>query len=142
MSRGSYNKKKGRWYMRIFCHFLEIAILNAYIIYTRVCAKENAKPMDRYSFHLQLARELIAPLRKHNNNPTTPPNTRKKRKSEFCLEQLLKKVKQLHLSKKSYQPRHNLDVQYAIQKENKGLTALSNAKLMMRVYIRNASIVM
>lgn len=61
-----------RWYVRIFTHFLEIAILRSYIIYKTQCEKQNKNPISRYEFHEELANNLVENYRKQKHIPTSP----------------------------------------------------------------------
>lgn len=83
--------RNSRWYIRIFTHFLEIAILNAYVLYSQTCVKSHITPLSRYEFHLQLARELVQPWRKANKIALTPAKS-SKRKPEVSLAKLLAEV--------------------------------------------------
>ena len=61
-----------RWYIRIFTHFLEVSILNAYVIYKKQCERRKCIPMTRYSFHEQLAKDLVEDNRNKRNILFTP----------------------------------------------------------------------
>ena len=70
--------KNCRWYIRIFTHFLEIAILNSYIIYKKHCERKKSIPMSRYSFHEQLAKDLVEDSRNAKNIFQTPKKANNK----------------------------------------------------------------
>ena len=61
-----------RWYIKIFFHFLEIAVLNSYVIYKKVCEENRHKSiMSQLEFRKGVIRQLISELRTQNNVPST-----------------------------------------------------------------------
>jgi hypothetical protein len=69
----SFLHKSKRWQIRIFCHFIEIVVSNAYILYCNVFEKANQKPtLDRYAFRLEIIRGLIENHRNQKYLPSFP----------------------------------------------------------------------
>lgn len=60
----SYNRKSKRWWVRLFFHFIDTAVVNAYVLYLH-CYKLNMhppmkyKPMKQLTFRCQLIDELV-----------------------------------------------------------------------------------
>lgn len=75
-----------RWYMKIFFHFLEIAVINSYIIYTKICQDKDKKPMSHLLFRKEIIRELVYDLRESLKVPSTEKKKSNKRKSEEVLK--------------------------------------------------------
>jgi len=59
-----YDKKSKRWWMRLFFHLVDIAVVNSYILY-RHCSRHHwhpplkYKPYDQLSFRTQLIDQLV-----------------------------------------------------------------------------------
>lgn len=47
-----------KWYFRIFYHLIDLAVINAWLLYKRVCLVKNAKPVNQKQFRVELARSL------------------------------------------------------------------------------------
>lgn len=77
--------KNCRWYIRIFTHFLELAILNSYVIYTKQCKRKHHIPMSRYCFHEYLAKELVKSYRDKNNIASTPKKEKGKTQAKIFI---------------------------------------------------------
>jgi len=76
-------------YIRIFTHFLEIAILNSYAIYSRQCKKNRISPISRTEFHYKIAKDLLKEWRLIKNISDTPRKLRGNNKVFYSPEELL-----------------------------------------------------
>jgi len=61
-----------RWYVKVFFHFLEVGIINSYVLYKQVIEKENKKPMTHLEYRQCIIRELVKDARELDNIPQTP----------------------------------------------------------------------
>lgn len=61
----------GRWYMRMFLHFVEIAVLNAYILHKELALQRQEKPLRKH-FGEILCKELAAIGRRESSTSMTP----------------------------------------------------------------------
>jgi len=52
-----------RWYVKTFFHFLEIAVINTYILCVTTCEKGNKKSLNHLNFRKDVARDLREELR-------------------------------------------------------------------------------
>jgi len=55
--------KSNRWYVKIFFHFIEISMINSYILYQKTCEKANISPISHLDFRKEVARSLVEDLR-------------------------------------------------------------------------------
>jgi len=61
---------------KICVHFLDIAFINSYTIYCKVC-KKRQKPMNRLEFRQTLIRNFVSERRNELNIPTTEKKVKK-----------------------------------------------------------------
>ena len=59
-----------RWYIKIFYHFLDIAIINSHILYQETYRKAGKKSLDQLEFRMEVIRELMQDLRLALSIPT------------------------------------------------------------------------
>ena len=52
-----------RWYIKIFYHLLDIAVINSYILYQKTMLKAQKKPLSHIEYRKEVARGLMRPLR-------------------------------------------------------------------------------
>lgn len=71
---GYYNvlHKTKKWYRTFFFHFVDIAVVNAFILHQDLVNTKNQKPMSQKAFRETLILEL-AGLATKKNVPDTPP---------------------------------------------------------------------
>lgn len=51
-------RKTRKWYRALFYHFIDIAVLNAFIIHQRIAVARNQKPITQREFSEALVLEL------------------------------------------------------------------------------------
>ncbi len=59
LGTNSVNRKTKKWYITVFQHFLDIAVLNSYIIHKELCASQQQKHMSRQDFQEELSAQLL-----------------------------------------------------------------------------------
>jgi len=62
-SNYNLNLKSYRWYLKIFFHFIEIAMVNSFVLYSKSCERDNVTPMSHMKFRMEIIRELVQGLR-------------------------------------------------------------------------------
>ena len=103
--------KNCRWYIRIFTHFLEIAILNSYVIYSRQCKKNRSSPISRNEFHYKIAKDLLKEWRLIKNITDTPKKLRgNNNKIFYSPEELLKNKSNAECEFKSLDSKVNCSI--------------------------------
>ena len=103
--------KNCRWYIRIFTHFLEIAILNSYVIYSRQCKKNRISPISRNEFHYKIAKDLLKEWRLIKNITDTPKKLRgNNNKIFYSPEELLKNKSNAECEFKSLDSKVNCSI--------------------------------
>lgn len=78
----SIQLRSHRWYMKILFHFIEIAIINSYIIYQNVCKLANKSFMNHLLYRKAIIRDLVKPMRESLGISITKKKSNNKRKSE------------------------------------------------------------
>ena len=79
-SNYSIQLRSHRWYIKTFFHFLEIALINSYIIYTRVCQKKNVgKILSHLDFRKEIIRKLVGGIRSQKQIESTNKKVVKKK---------------------------------------------------------------
>ena len=63
--------KSRRWYIKIFFHFLEISIINSYIIYKKIYIDANSKYLSHLEYRKEIIRDLIRETRDIKQIPST-----------------------------------------------------------------------
>lgn len=77
-----------RWYLKILFHLIDIALINAHIIYTETYRRSNEKALDQIEFRKEVVRDLVSRLRLKLNIPFTEKKAPKKRRSGEVFPQL------------------------------------------------------
>ena len=78
------NIRSKRWYVKVFFHFLEIAIVNSYTIYKSICESQSAKIMSHLEFRKEIIRELVSDVRQDKEIPSTPKKINRFRSGSLC----------------------------------------------------------
>lgn len=66
-------RKTRKWYKTLFYHFLDIAIVNAFILHKSLCQEKGEKPISQKVFRETLAMELAEVGRKARKVKVTTP---------------------------------------------------------------------
>ena len=75
MSYYSFLHKSIKWWRKVFFWILEVATVNAYIIYKELALKRGDRPMSHVAFRRQLISSLSEPIRS-SVNPRARPGPR------------------------------------------------------------------
>jgi len=71
-SNYSIQLRSHRWYIKVFFHFLEVSILNSYVIYTKVCQTHNfKKTLSHLEYRKRLIRSLVSKIRAEKHIEST-----------------------------------------------------------------------
>ena len=62
MSYYSFLHKSVKWWRKVFFWILEVAVVNAYIIYKELALKQGDKPLSHIAFRRQLIASLSEPI--------------------------------------------------------------------------------
>ena len=63
MSYYCFLHKSVKWWCKVFFWILEVAVVNAYIIYKELALKRGVKPMSHLAFRRRLIASLSEPIR-------------------------------------------------------------------------------
>ena len=58
IGRHKIKMRSKKWYFRLFYHLVDVAIVNAWLLYKRVCLEKNIKPVNQKSFRIEVAQTL------------------------------------------------------------------------------------
>ena len=81
----SIQLRSKRWYIKIFYHFLDIAIINSHILYQETYRKAGKKSLDQLEFRMEVIRELMQDLRLALSIPTTKKKSQLKKKKPYLI---------------------------------------------------------
>ena len=79
----SFLHKSVKWWRKVFFRCVEVAVINAYIVYKEQAQSIDVRPMCHLAFQRQLIEHLSEPLRS-----TAPPGPRRGPRVRQSLEQL------------------------------------------------------
>ena len=74
--------KSRRWYLKIFYQFLEIAMINSYVIYQKVYEKVNKPTLSHLKYRFEVIRGLINEIRIKAGVPTTETKDSKRKRED------------------------------------------------------------
>lgn len=72
------HRRSRKWVLKVFYHLLEIAFVNSYIIYSKICQKNKVNQISRLDFRKGLIRNLVSEKRNELNIPTTGKKLKRK----------------------------------------------------------------
>lgn len=100
------DQRSRKWYRSLLYFYVEIALRNSYIIYTKVCENEKAKPMSVFKYRLKLIEDLLESFIKKKKVVEVKPKKPKLIQQALCRLKLMEKQGDCEMcSKKNGQPR-------------------------------------
>ncbi|XP_060784757.1 piggyBac transposable element-derived protein 4-like [Neoarius graeffei] len=69
----SVDHKTSRWYMKLFLHFIDIAVVNSFIIYKEMAEVKKQKPLSQKKFRMVLCRQLAKVGKEQPSTSMEPP---------------------------------------------------------------------
>ena len=88
-----FDRKSKRSWVRLFFHFFDIAVNNAYILYKHNCKRYDVTPIELLDFRVNLAQKLIGKQRKRAGS--TSHSTGEAQSGVVCRLEHVSKIRSL-----------------------------------------------